>query len=194
MQITTPGCCWSIDIHMSINLIRGTVKPINLLTINYLILKTEFMTNILLSDMIKKMPWKVHFYIYKDKEDAHAVTVNVSWLGKLNKCKFDLWTSLKYFHFVSTLINLNLFSLIYCTWKLGNVFNSLSAYCSVQESNCSPPLSVMLTGYIHTHNRPRSCVTDAWPYTEPTAMLQWNKNKSVCIRWTHSSWWYVIAK
>ena len=35
-------------------------------------------------------------------------------------------------------------------------------------------------GYIHTHNRPRSWVTDAWPYTEPTEMLQRNGNKSVC--------------
>lgn len=36
-------------------------------------------------------------------------------------------------------------------------------------------------GYILTHNRPRSFVTDAWPYTEPTAMLQRNKNKSIGI-------------
>lgn len=42
----------------------------------------------------------------------------------------------------------------------------------------------MLLGYIHvlTHNRPTSFVTDAWPYTEPTEILQKNNNKSISIR------------
>ena len=42
----------------------------------------------------------------------------------------------------------------------------------------------MLVGYIPvlTHNRPTFLVTDAWPYTEPTEILQKNKNKSISIR------------
>ena len=42
----------------------------------------------------------------------------------------------------------------------------------------------MLVGYIAvlTHNRPTFLVTDAWPYTEPTEILQKNKNKSISIR------------
>lgn len=95
---------------MSINLIRRTVKPVITVTINYLILKTEFMTNILVQYDQGNIMKSAFYNLYKDviKEPseyleyifshsglpsssltinknattcAHAMTINVSWLG-----------------------------------------------------------------------------------------------------------------